>query len=317
MNNHMAPERNRGTSPVPSVEDIATGKPRRPVFRTPQGASYLGDAYELINGIPDGTVTAIITSPPYALTRKKEYGNPSQDEYVEWFMRFAPAFRRVLTANGSLVIEIGGAWNRGKPTRSIYHFDLLVRLVKDEKFHLAEEFFWFNKARMPGPAVWVTVNRVRVKDAVTPIWWLSKSETPQADNREVLRPYGKDMRKLFDVGYNRGRRPSGHVVGDGFEKDNGGAIPPNLIEVAHTRSRGPYHEHCLRNGLKAHPARFPDEVPEFFLKFLTKPGDLVLDPFAGSNTTGGLAESLGRRWISFEVDADYIAGSKGRFGTFL
>jgi len=88
-----------------------------------------------------------------------------------------------------LVIEIGGAWNRGEPTRSIYHFELLVRLVKEAGFHLAEEFFWFNRARMPGPAEWVNVQRIRVKDAVTPIWWLSPSPWPSASNRRVLKDY--------------------------------------------------------------------------------------------------------------------------------
>jgi len=284
-----------------------------PRYKTDLGAAYVGDASRLIKRVPDHSVNAIVTSPPYALTRKKSYGNPSQEEYVEWFLGFAPEFRRVLKPSGSLVIEIGGAWNRGSPTRSVYHFDLLVRLVKDAGFHLAQEFFWFNKARLPSPAAWVTVKRIRVKDAVTPIWWLSKSKKPRADNRRVLRPYGEDMQRLFKVGYNRGRRPSGHVIREGFTKDNGGSIPPNLIEVAHTSSRGRYLEYCEQRGYDPHPARFPEDVPEFFIKFLTKKGDLVLDPFAGSNTTGAVAERLGRRWTSFELDRSYVDASRGRF----
>src|SRR5207245_4222418 len=132
-------------------------------------------------------------------------------------------FRRVLRPNGSLVIEIGGAWNPGQPTRSVYHFDLLVRLVKDAGFYLAEEFYWYNRARMPSPAEWVNVQRIRVKDAVTPIWWLSPSPRPKADNRRVLRPYSESMHQLFKRGYNKGKRPSGHVARS-FERDNGGAI---------------------------------------------------------------------------------------------
>jgi site-specific DNA-methyltransferase (cytosine-N4-specific) len=211
------------------------------------------------------------------------------------------------------VIEIGGAWNPGKPTRSVYHFDLLVRIVREARFHLAEEFFWFNRTRLPSPAVWVTIERIRVKDAVTPIWWLSKGERPKANNKRVLRPYSDDMKRLFEVGYNRGRRPSGHVVREGFMKNNGGAIPPNLLEVAHTRSRGPYLEYCLRHGFQPHPARFPDEVPTFFVNFLTQKGDLVLDPFAGSNTTGAIAEALDRRWLAFELEREYLVASRGRF----
>ena len=148
-----------------------------------EGATYAGDALELLKLLPSRSINAIVTSPPYSLHFKKSYGNPRPAEYVDWFMPFAQEFRRVLRPNGSLVVEIGGAWNPGEPTRSIYHFELLVRPVNEGGFHLAEEFFWFNRARMPGPAEWVNVQRIRVKDAVTPIWWLSPSPRPSASKR--------------------------------------------------------------------------------------------------------------------------------------
>lgn len=282
-------------------------------YRTPLGAAYEGDALELIRHVPDESVQAIVTSPPFALKRKKAYGNPPQDEYIEWFLGFAKEFRRVLREDGSLVIEIGGSWTPGQPTRSIYEFELLVALVKQAEFHLAEEFFWFNRAKLPGPAQWVTIERIRVKDAVNPIWWLGKSERPKADNRRVLKPYGKDQKRLFQKGYNDGKRPSGHVIGPRFSVDNGGAIPPNVIEVANTRSFDDYQEYCRDHGHTIHPARFPKEIPEFFIKFLTEPKDLVLDPFGGSNMTGAVAEELGRKWLTFEQDGRYLSGSVGRF----
>lgn len=283
-----------------------------PSYSTPLGSAYAGDASDLLKRLPAASVNAIITSPPYALKAKKSYGNPDQGAYVDWFLGFAAEFRRVLRPNGSLVLEIGGAWNPGEPTRSIYHFELLVRLVKEYHFHLAEDFFWFNRTRIPGPAEWVNVQRIRVKDAVTPIWWLSPSPRPSASNRRVLKPYSPDMLRLFKNGYNHGKRPSGHVANK-FEKRNGGAIPSNLIEVAHTSSKDQYQEYCRLHGLAAHPARFPRQVPEFFIKFLTRKGDLILDPFCGSNTTGAVAEQLGRRWLGFDKRADYIEGSIGRF----
>lgn len=282
-------------------------------YRTPLGEALVGDALELVREIPSGSVQAIITSPPFALRHKKRYGNPPQDTYVEWFLGFAKEFRRVLKQRGSLVIEIGGAWLPGRPTRCIYHFELLVALVRTGGFHLAEEFYWYNKAKIPGPAQWVNVERIRVKDAVNPIWWLGKSPRPLADNRRILKPYSDSMRILFRRGYNRGRRPSGHVVREKFTIDNGGAIPPNLIEVANTRARDSYQDYCRQFGLITHPARFPIEIPEFFMKFLTRPGDLVLDPFGGSNMTGAVAEKLGRRWRTFELNPEYLAGSMGRF----
>ena len=282
-------------------------------YRTRLGVAYHGDSADLLTALPDASVQAIITSPPFALKRKKRYGNPAEDEYLAWFLRFVPEFRRVLRDDGSLVIDIGGAWMPGSPTRSIYQFELLIALVRQEELFLAEEFYWYNRAKLPGPAQWVTVERIRVKDTVNPIWWLSKSTRPKADNRRVLKPYSESMHELFRRGYNRGRRPSGHVVREKFTVDNGGAIPPNLIEVSNTRSFDSYQVYCREHGHATHPARFPREVPEFFVNFLTEPGDVVLDPFAGSNMTGAVADRLGRRWLAFEKSLDYVDGSIGRF----
>ena len=244
----------------------------------------------------------------------KTYGNKHQDEYIAWFMGFAPELLRVLKETGSLVIDIGGAWIPGSATRSIYHFELLVKLVREGGFHLAEEVYWFNRAKLPTPAQWVTVNRIRLKDAVNPVWWLSKTPTPKANNKNVLKKYSASQLALIKRGtYNEGRRPSGHVIGKGFGIDHGGAIAPNLIEVANTRSNDPYQMYCRELGVKAHPARFPREVPKFFIEFLTDPGDLVIDPFAGSNVTGALAEELERKWLAFDLDREYLVGSVGRF----
>jgi DNA modification methylase len=284
----------------------------KPVYTTELGGAYVGDSLELLKLLPPHSVQAIITSPPYALHFKKSYGNPNQATYIDWFLGYVPEFRRILRPRGSLVIEIGGAWNPGQPTRSIYHFELLVRLVRDGGFHLAEEFFWYNRARMPSPAEWVNVQRIRVKDAVTPIWWLSASPHPLANNRRVLKPYSPEMLNLLKNGSNLGKRPSGHVARK-FQRDNGGAIPPNLIEVAHTTSNDGYQQYCRRLGVMAHPARFPRQVPDFFLRFLTRKGDLVLDPFSGSNMTGYIAEKLGRRWLALDREREYVRGSLGRF----
>ena len=282
-------------------------------YQTEYGAAYLGDALQLLKNLESDTVHAIITSPPFALRRKKAYGNPPEHEYVDWFLRFATEFHRVLKEDGSLVIEIGGAWLPGSPTRSIYQFELLIALVRQARFHLAEEFFWYNRAKIPGPAQWVNIERIRVKDAISPIWWLSKSERPKANNRNILKPYGKAQLELFKKGYNDGARPSGWVIGDKFGKNNGGAIPPNVIEASNTRSSDAYQIYCRNHGITIHPARFPKEIPEFFVKFLTDQGDLILDPFGGSNMTGSVAETLKRRWICMEQNEEYLKGSIGRF----
>jgi site-specific DNA-methyltransferase (cytosine-N4-specific) len=288
-----------------------------PYYKTDHGAAYLGDALELIKNIPDGEINLIVTSPPFALTKKKPYGNKDASEYVEWFKPFAKEFRRVLTNDGSLVIHIGGSWNRKQPTRSLYHFELLFELCRPEqdslRFYLAQDFYWFNPAKLPAPAEWVTIRRLRAKDAVDPIWWLSKSPFPKADNRRVLAPYSKAMLRLIEKGYNAGLRPSGHNISLKFQENHGGSIPPNLLAISNTDSNGDYLNSCRSSHIVPHPARYPIALPEFFIKFLTEEGDTVLDPFAGSNATGRAAENTKRFWLCFEKNQSYLDGSKFRF----
>jgi len=285
-----------------------------PAYTTSLGEAYCVDALDLFTHIPDNSVSLVVTSPPFALKRKKDYGNVAPEEYVEWFQPFADQIHRVLTPTGSFVLELGGSWNPGVPTRSLYQYELILRLGKT--FHLAQDFYWYNPARLPTPAEWVTVRRTRVKDAVSLVWWLSKTANPAADNRKILKPYSQAMKRLLADGYKGGKRPSEHVISTtGFSKDNGGAIPPNLLEVSNTRSNEGYLTACKEAKLAPHPARFPAELPEFFIKFLTEPGDLVVDPFGGSNVTGAAAERLGRRWMTSELRADYVEGSRFRFAS--
>ncbi|WP_199322741.1 MULTISPECIES: DNA-methyltransferase [Calothrix] len=284
-----------------------------PYYHQNYGAIYLGDSLELIKHIEDNSINLILTSPPFALARKKEYGNESADKYIEWFLPFAYEFKKKLTDNGSFVLDLGGAYLPGNPVRSIYQYELLVRLCKEVGFFLAQEFYHYNPARLPTPAEWVTIRRIRVKDSVNVVWWLSKTPNPKADNRQVLKPYSQSMKQLLKNGYQAKIRPSGHDISDKFQKDNQGAIPPNLLEIANTESNSAYLRRCKVAGIKPHPARFPQAFAEFFIKFLTERDDIVLDPFAGSNTTGFVAEVLQRRWFAFEINEDYVRGSIYRF----
>ncbi len=285
----------------------------KPYYQRDFGAAYMGDSFRLMQALEDKSINLILTSPPFALTREKEYGNKSSDEYIDWFMPFAREFRRLLKADGSLVIDLGGAYMPGHPVRSIYQFELLVRMCRELGFFLAQEFYHYNPARLPAPAEWVNVRRIRVKDSVNVVWWLSVSEYPKADNRRVLKEYSDSMKQLLDDGYKPKLRPSGHDISHKFQKDNNGAIPPNLLRLANTESNSAYLRRCKQVGISPHPARFPREFAEFFIAFLTDENDLVVDPFAGSNTTGFVSEQWKRRWLAFEIDEQYLAGSKYRF----
>jgi len=294
-----------------------------PYYSTDLGDAYVADSLDVLKALPDGSINAVITSPPYALHFKKEYGNAEKHDYIEWFLPFATEIFRVLPDDGSFILNIGGSYNEGTPTRSLYHFKLLVELVERVGFKLAQECFWFNPAKMPMPAEWVTVRRIRIRDSVEYVWWLSKTPWPKADNRSVLKPYSKDMERLNKRGVRRTVRPSGHNIKPSFSKvEAGGSIPSNVVEeelpidllrFGNNAANDAYTERCKKAEMKVHPARFPAALPEFFIKLLTNEGDLVLDPFAGSNTTGAVAEKLQRRWIAVEKVEVYLEASKFRF----
>lgn len=287
-----------------------------PLYSTEAGRAYWGDAVELLGQLPDASINLVITSPPFALQRKKEYGNLDQAEYVDWLLKFTAEVKRVLQNDGSFVLDLGGAYQKGRPIRSLYNFRVLIRLCDEQDWKLAEEFFWFNPSKLPSPIEWVNKRKIRVKDAVNTVWWLSKDDFPKANSSNVLVPYSSRMKKLLqdsDKYYSPKERPSGHKISKNFAIDNGGAIPPNLLQIPNTESNSQYLRFCKLIGIKGHPARFPIKLPEFFIKFLTERNDIVLDIFAGSNTTGAAAETLGRKWIAFEKDRSYLAASTFRF----
>jgi DNA modification methylase len=299
------------------------GIPQHPsmplAYQTDLGDYVLGKAEEALE-TKEGRalrhqVDLIFTSPPFPLNRKKKYGNLKGENYIEWLADFAPKFRTLLKPKGSIVIELGNAWEQGKPVMSTLALRALLAFMDKGKFILCQQFIWYNPARLPSPAQWVNVERIRVKDAYTHLWWLSTTERPYADNRQVLTEYSDSMKDLLNKQkYNTGKRPSQHHIGaTSFLTNNAGAIPSNVITLANTHSNTDYQEYCRKHDFQPHPARMPTGLAEFFIKFLTKPKMLVMDPFGGSNTTGAAAEKLGRRWVAIEPNEAYAQGSRGRF----
>ena len=305
----------------------------KPHYVTSFGEAWVGDSRKLLKRIESDSIDLIVTSPPYGLVKKKEYGNESQADYVRWFRPFAKELYRVLTTSGSMVLNIAGAWQKGQPTRSLYPYRLILDLCEPDQrrksapvFYLAQEFYWLNPAKIPNPVQWANITRERVKDAVEPVWWLSKAPHPKASNRKVLVPYSEHMQRLLRTGkYNSGTRPSGWNISDVWARDNGGAIPSNfasddaldylfnVLVVSNTSSNDALRKSIKNAGNNAHPAMFPTALPEFFIRMLTDEGDTVLDPFGGSNTTGWVAESLERRWVTIDVEEDYVENSRFRW----
>lgn len=364
------------TTLMEDVPGIANLMDSEAYYTADGGAAYLGDSLELLEELPNESIDLVVTSPPFALNRKKEYGNKDAEDYNDWFMQFVEKVYRVLTPDGSFIIDIGGGWEKGKPVRSTYHFELLTRIAGDASpFHLAQDFYWYNPAKLPTPAQWVTIERIRVKDAVNHVWWFSKTERPEADNRRVLKEYSDSQKKLMEEGYKDKKRPSGHDISDKFDDPENakGAIRPNfwsvvessdypsdlisvledanvseelidvaeengvlkdlvesvmsqyvddnVLELANTASNTHYLKACRELDVDPHPARFPRDLPEFFIQLLTEnppyeddeDQPLVLDIFSGSNITGRTAADLERNWLAFERQEKYVQSSQLRF----
>lgn len=288
-------------------------------YRTPLGRCINGDSLDVLLTLEDNSVDLIITSPPFSLQRHKAYGEVGQDEYVDWLLQFGFLAHRKLKETGSFVVDLGGAYQKGSPVKALYPFRFMLKMCDEAGYYLAQDMYWHNPSALPTPIEWVNKRKMRCKTSVNTVWWFSKSALPKADIREVLVPYSPRMQSLMkkpqDFVKKEGViRPSGHVMGmKSWTKDNGGAIPSNLLQISNSDSNSQYLRYCKALGVKGHPARFPAKLPEFFIKMLTEPGDLVVDIFSGSNTTGSVAEELGRNWLSIDVNNEYVANSVFRF----
>jgi hypothetical protein len=302
------------------------------------GAYYVGDTPKTLQSKSfkslQGKVQLLLTSPPFPLNKKKSYGNLTGRSYIKWIKSLAPIFADMLTDDGSIVMEVGNSWESGRPVQSLLALEALMAFTKAKgtKLRLVQQFVCYNPSRLPSPAAWVTVEPLRAVDSYTHVWWLAKTDYPKADNRKVLRPYSKAMKSLLKRGtYNAGNRPSEHRISEkGFLQDRGGSIAHNLFEMepiedgrevrlpnafsfSNTASSDFFHCACKAQNIVPHPARMPVGLASFFIEYLSEVGDLILDPFGGSNTTGFAAALANRRWIAIDAKKEYAAQSKLRF----
>ena len=278
-------------------------------YHTNFGALFQGKFEQVIRPVHldclAGRVNLIFTSPPFVLNRKKRYDNEQGEEYVRWLSSYAEVFRELLSENGSLVIELGNAWEPGQPTMLTLPLEALLEMKKSGGFYLCQQFVAQNPARLPSPVQWVNVKRTRVTDSFTHIWWLSKTPNPKADNRKVLRPYSDAMKRLLErQRYNHGKRPGEGYIGEkSFLKNNNGSIPHNAIvvnsdeeakglseedllwdqvesivswlygsssmmEISNTSSTDPYLRYCRAENIPLHPARYEYYDPQILHKLL-------------------------------------------------
>lgn len=292
----------------------------RTAYTTRLGKTIIGDCIDVLQTLEDDSIDLIVTSPPFALEgRKKNYGNLEGQNYINWLANIGKIAYPKLKDTGSFIIDLGAVYNKGVPTYSIYQYKVLIKFCEDLKYNLAQPFYWHNTSALPSPIEWVNKKKLRAKNSVNTIWWFSKTPNPKANIMNVLIPYSERMKRFIShpeefVKDENVARPSGHIMNKGsWAKNNGGAIPSNLLQFSNSSSNGKYLRYCKACNISGHPARFPIDIPNFFINFLTQTDDLVVDIFAGSNTTGESAENLGRRWLSIELSEEYAATSSFRF----
>lgn len=307
-------------------------------YKTKLWKIYQGDSLELLSWKVwkslEWKIDLLITSPPFPLNAKKKYGNLQWEEYYNWFVSMAPIFSKLLSDTWSIVIEVWNAWEPWRPVQSLLNLKSLLWFVenKDAELKLIQEFIVYNPARLPSPAPWVTKQRIRTIDSFTHVWWMSKTDFPKSDNSKVLRPYSKSMKNLLkNQKYNSWIRPSWHHISEtSFLKSFDGSIMHNVIELESIDDKNTlrfpenilsisnawednFVKKCKKLWINPHPARMNGKLISFFVEFLTEKWDLVLDPFAWSNTTWYISEIMERKWVWCEMDLDYIKQSKLRF----
>lgn len=293
-------------------------------YKTKLGQCICGDSLEVLRGLEDNSVNLIVTSPPFSLQRHKKYANSDeveQSEYVDWLLQWGEAAYPKLAENGSIIIDLGGAYEKGRPVRSLYQFEFLLRMCKELGYKFCQDVYWENSSALPLPIQYVNREKIRLKSSVNLNLWFSKIDRPKANVSNVLVPYSSRMQRLISrpeefVKEEGTVRPSGNVMGmKSWAKDNGGAIPSNVLKFANSESNSKYLRYCKALGIKAHPARYPKQLVEFWVKFLSEEGDLVMDPFSGSGTNNLVCEELGRRWLSVDLSPEYVATSAFRFAS--
>lgn len=269
-----------------------------------------GDCIDVLKQMEDGSIDMIMTSPPYA-DQIKNYGDVVEkvkpDAYIDWFLPRAKEFYRVLSPTGSFILNINDKTD-GK-FQNIFVFKLVVELCETVGFHLVRDYIWYNPATPPN--VFSRGKMGRTKKSHEYCFWFSKSDTWTFNMDPIRKPYGSGMKKIIegDEIYRGDRhkntRPSRHNFDLSHPwKDNGGADPGSVISISNTASNGTLHKICDELQLK-HPARYPEKLVEFFILSGTNEGDVILDPFAGSGTTGVVAKKNGRNFICIDVNPDF------------
>ena len=285
-----------GKSPAPKHGKRPAQNPGfvlSPAFSTTLGSLVTADCLNILSQLPDDSIDLVVTSPPY--DGQPKYGNGERygrDWYEGFFLKVTAEVLRTLKPHGSFVLNYRS--KRHGNERGTLQFELVFRL-REQGFLFCEDFVWGKPSPPPG-----RFNRF-LKDAVEYCFQFAKTPRWQFFPENVLAPArwdakDRERRRRLPQNYVRVNEPSGQ----GRKRVQAGpdmVRPSTLLRLEPDFTPNP----------TGHPARFPIELPTFFVKLMTQPGQLVFDPFGGTGTTAVAAERLGRRWLVTEIDERYAA----------
>ena len=257
---------------------------------------YHGDCFELIKQLPDNTIDLVVTSPPYADT--KSYGKKINvlhpDKYVDWIIPLFVEMNRVIKPTGSIIFNIDDKCH--KKLRHTFVFDMISRLSKETNVKLYDYYIWGKKSSIPNG------NKKRLNHITEWIFHFVKDQDQVKWNMDDVRePYAKSTAGRYSRA-----NPHEYITDKDGIKINGrlrkremnenGKIPTNVFY---------FNTNAVTRG-NWHPAPFNKEIPTWFIKALTDEGDVILDPFMGSGTTAKASNDLGREWIGFDLNEEYV-----------
>ena len=292
-------------------------------FNTRLGVCIWGNNVDVYSGL-DHPIALCVTSPPYPLKVARKYGNPSLEEYTDFILKSLTPIVKSLLPGGSIVINASNdIFEPGLPARSMYLEELMISIRKEFSLHLMDRIPWINRSKPPGPTRWACVKSVQLKSSYEHIYWFTNDpDLVRSDNRRVLTPHSAQHLKLIVSGGETRTAAYGDnaykLRPGSFSGITEGSLPRNILELGHMCSDSKQiRKAALANHLPPHGAMFPTSIPDFFIRFLTEPGELVVDPFSGSGKVGLAAERLGRKWMLTEIILEYAKLSSELFKSFL
>ncbi|WP_186055622.1 DNA-methyltransferase [Burkholderia gladioli] len=290
-------------------------------FSTALGVAVWGSNLDVVDGI-DEPISLVFSSVPYFLRKPRAYGGiADEQEYIDFICRSIEPLLGKLAPGGSICLNLtADAFEPGSPAQSIYFHRLVVALHDRLGLKKMNDVVW-EGSKPPGPTYWACVRPVQLCSAYEHILWLTNDERrviERVDNRRVLEPHTERHQRFVEAGGVKRYATYGdgayrHRPG-GFSQQTAGRLPRNILKRGNRcADTERYRSDAQRLDLPVHGAMMPVSVPEFFIRFLTEPGELVVDHFGGTIKTGMAAERLQRRWLCIEIMLEYIRAAAERF----